>query len=90
MTLLRREIDCRGPAVLLLFDFETQRLPFDDLGHAITRSSIRNRKMRQTCERAMTNSTSGALFARASKLSRIIRVVAPYTAKMKGKPKRCL
>ena len=40
---------------------EAQRLALDDVRHGDTRSSMRKRKMRQTCESAIANSASASL-----------------------------
>ena len=82
-----------GPPALvhrLAVGGKAQRLALDDARHGDTLSSMRKRKMRQTWASAVANSAAGSLPTRAAKLSRIICLVAPLTAKMKGKPKRCL
>ena len=58
--------------------------------HPATRSSMRNRMMRQTWSVAFSSSTSRPLARRSSKAARIVAAVAPLTAKMKGIPKRSL
>ena len=67
--------------------------PRCDIGarrHPATRSSMRKRMMRQTLSVAFSSSTSRPLAQRSSKAARIISLVAPLTAKMKGIPKRSL
>ena len=59
-------------------------------GHPATRSSMRKRMMRQTFSIAFPSSTSRPLPLRSSKAARIMSLVAPLTAKMKGIPKRSL
>ena len=71
------------------FAGKTEGLALDDF-HGNTRSSRRKRKMRMTWFKAVSNSASLLLFRRCSKLSMIWCLVAPFTAKMNGKPKRCL
>ena len=56
--------------------------------HGATRSSMRNRRMRSTFARAAARSVSASLPIRASNAARIASFVAPFTAKMNGKPKR--
>ena len=58
--------------------------------HPATRSSMRKRMMRQTLSIAFPSSTSRPLATRSSKAARIIALVAPLTAKMKGISKRSL
>ena len=58
--------------------------------HPATRSSMRKRMMRQTLSIAFPCSSSGPLAMRSSKAARIMSLVAPLTAKMKGIPKRSL
>ena len=57
-------------------------------GHDATRSSMRNRRMRSTLASAVARSVSASLSMRASNEARIASFVAPFTAKMKGNPKR--
>ena len=58
--------------------------------HPATQSSMRKRMMRQTFSIAFATSTSRSLARRSSKAERIIFLVAPLTAKMKGISKRSL
>ena len=58
--------------------------------HPATRSSMRKRMMRQTLSIAFPISASAPLAMRSSKAARIMSLVAPLTAKMKGMPKRSL
>ena len=56
--------------------------------HGATRSSSRKRRMRSTLVRARARSVAAGWSIRSSNAARIASLVAPFTAKMNGKPNR--